>query len=268
MPIYIKNARAYPRSQYQIIGAPMQKIRTRDLNPKLLSNLVMRHMKNEDITQSDAAHRMNPPVDQSSISRIARGLRSEDELRRLADAIDLPEYVTDELYPAIEGRVDIPEDNDTVSANAVIVTRREVESGTRWRRSKNPVHDTIPLFSRAQAGECNRIVLGEYYGDRTSRMPYQTDDDAYAVRVSGDSMYPRFRDGDTVYVDPNASVSRGDDCIVQLKNEYGEPSYCIIKEFVSKSDGNIKLKQYTPEKTFEIPENEIFAMHFVVGSRR
>lgn len=42
------------------------------------------------------------------------------------------------------------------------------------------------------------------------------DDQAYAVRVRGDSMTPRIRPGDLIVLEPNMAASPGDDVLVKL----------------------------------------------------
>ena len=50
--------------------------------------------------------------------------------------------------------------------------------------------------------------------------PEVGDENAYALEITGDSMQPVYRDGDTVIVAPNAGVRRGDRVV--LKTREGE----------------------------------------------
>ena len=44
------------------------------------------------------------------------------------------------------------------------------------------------------------------------------DPHAYALEISGDSMEPVYRDGDTVIISPEANIRRGDRVVVKTKD--------------------------------------------------
>src|SRR3546814_17289167 len=48
---------------------------------------------------------------------------------------------------------------------------------------------------------------------------------SYALYITGESMEPRYRAGDLVYVDPSRAPSIGDDVIVQLVDEVNTGAY-------------------------------------------
>ncbi len=51
-----------------------------------------------------------------------------------------------------------------------------------------------------------------------SEFPIGPDDAVYALGVSGDSMLPLYRDGDTIIVAPGAAIRRGDRVVVRTKD--------------------------------------------------
>lgn len=93
--------------------------------------------------------------------------------------------------------------------------------------------------------------------------------DAYAVRVFGTSMEPRFKAGETVWLNPQEPYRAGDDVVVQLKpTEEGGIPESYIKEFRSVSSGRLRLLQHNPEdgesKELEFDAKRIFSIHKVV----
>jgi repressor LexA len=79
--------------------------------------------------------------------------------------------------------------------------------------------NAIPLINRVSAGYPKDFtdlsypakVADEYLG-----CPDVRDADAFATRVHGDSMMPKYRDGDIVIFSPAASPRNGDDCFVRF----------------------------------------------------
>lgn len=75
------------------------------------------------------------------------------------------------------------------------------------------VYRNIPLLGLAQAGADGFFDDAGYpVGGSWDEIPFPGvgDPHAYALEVSGDSMAPVFRDGDTIIVSPGASIRRGD----------------------------------------------------------
>jgi SOS-response transcriptional repressor LexA len=87
-----------------------------------------------------------------------------------------------------------------------------VENRERLRR--------IPVINKVSAGYPQEFTdLGYPVGiadEYISAPPELTDPNAFAVRVVGDSMEPKYHEGDTVIFSPAASVKSGDDCFVRF----------------------------------------------------
>lgn len=96
--------------------------------------------------------------------------------------------------------------------------------------------------------------------------------DAYAVYMHGESMDPAYRSGDTVYVDPSRPVVSGDDVLVQIRSEPGEPPLAYVKRFVERRSGKLHLRQYNPPSgqttEIEFPLDRVISVHKVVGTER
>jgi hypothetical protein len=83
---------------------------------------------------------------------------------------------------------------------------------------------------------------------------------AYALIVTGQSMWPRFRAGRRIAVSPAASVTTGDDVLVALSNGRG----ALVGELQSNA-GSIKLRQFNPLLEFDVAAAEVEAIHKIIG---
>jgi phage repressor protein C with HTH and peptisase S24 domain len=104
---------------------------------------------------------------------------------------------------------------------------------------------SMPLLGLAEAG------AGGYFDDAgfptgqgwdEIAFPQVTDEHAYALEISGDSMTPAYRDGDIIIVSPAAPVRRGDRVV--LKTRKGE---VMVKELKRQSAKQVELKSHNPE---------------------
>jgi phage repressor protein C with HTH and peptisase S24 domain len=103
----------------------------------------------------------------------------------------------------------------------------------------------VPLLGFAQAG------TGGYFDDggfpvRTGwdevAFPGVADENAYALKISGDSMLPAYRDGDLIIVSPAAPVRRNDRVVVRTRD--GE---VMVKELKRRTGKTVDLRSLNPE---------------------
>ena len=83
------------------------------------------------------------------------------------------------------------------------------------------VYRNIPLIGLAQAGGSGYFDDAGYpTGGSWDEIPFPGlgDPHAFALEISGDSMEPVFRDGDTVIVSPQANIRRSDRVVVKTKD--------------------------------------------------
>jgi phage repressor protein C with HTH and peptisase S24 domain len=90
--------------------------------------------------------------------------------------------------------------------------------------------------------------------------------DAYAVFVVGDSMDPRYRAGEIVYVHPGKPWRRGDFVVVQLNVGDKPEVYGYIKEFVSLTPSTLILRQLNPVEEIEFPRSQVRSIHKIIMS--
>lgn len=91
--------------------------------------------------------------------------------------------------------------------------------------------------------------------------------DLYVVIVAGHSMEPRHDSGVARLVDPRKVPSVGDDVVVQLRGatfDGEEIRHVLIKQLVRRKPGAIVLRQYNPDLTFEVPNEQVGAVHRVM----
>jgi len=97
----------------------------------------------------------------------------------------------------------------------------------------------IPVIGYAQAGDAGYFDDAGYpagAGWDELVFPGVSDPHAYALEVSGDSMEPVLRDGDTVIVSPEAQIRRGDRVVVRTRG--GE---VMVKQLARETATRIEL---------------------------
>jgi phage repressor protein C with HTH and peptisase S24 domain len=103
---------------------------------------------------------------------------------------------------------------------------------------------SVPLLGLAQAGS------GGYFDDSgfpagkgwdEAALPSTSDEHAYALEISGDSMKPAYRDGDIIVVSPGTPIRRGDRVVV--KTSGGE---VLIKELKRRTARTLELQSLNP----------------------
>jgi phage repressor protein C with HTH and peptisase S24 domain len=108
----------------------------------------------------------------------------------------------------------------------------------------------VPLLGFAEAGAGGYFDDGGFpagEGWDEIAFPAVTDDHAYALEVSGQSMEPAYRDGDVILVSPSAPIRRGDRVVVRTRG--GE---VMAKELKRKTAKSIELKSLNvqhPDRT-------------------
>ena len=140
-------------------------------------------------------------------------------------------------------------------AKALSATSVSVESFVSLIGESNGAAQAIPLIGFAEAGASGYFddagfPLGKGWDEIA--FPGVTDERAYALEISGDSMLPAYRDGDVIIVSPAAPVRRGDRIVV--KTASGE---IMVKELKRQTAKQIELKSLNanhPERTLTLED--------------
>jgi phage repressor protein C with HTH and peptisase S24 domain len=123
----------------------------------------------------------------------------------------------------------------------------------------------IPVYGSAVGGLDGEFVLnGSMLYEVMAPPSLSPVSGAYAVQVSGDSMEPRYFDGELVFVDPSRRVKRGDFVVAEVIMEEGGPRLAYIKRFVRHNAEELILEQYNPPKQLRFPHENVESVHFVV----
>lgn len=120
--------------------------------------------------------------------------------------------------------------------------------------------DQIPLIGFAQAGRAGYFDEDGYpAGDSWDQITAPASSPhTYALKVSGESMAPLYRDGDVIVVEPGASPRKGDRVVV--KTVGGE---VMAKELIRHGSGRVTLKSLNPAH-----DNREFALEDIVWMAR
>jgi SOS-response transcriptional repressor LexA len=128
--------------------------------------------------------------------------------------------------------------------------------------SVHPMPGSVPLFGWAAAADEDRFAMAEPNMLGTVPMhPHQINlRNAFAVRVHGDSMAPRYEQGEIVYVSPNQWPARDQDCVIETIDSHG-----YLKRFRGRKDEKLIVAQFNPAKEIEFLLKNIRAVHAVIG---
>ena len=114
----------------------------------------------------------------------------------------------------------------------------------------------VPVINKVAAGypaEFDDLGYPVGFADDYVRCPDIHDPNAFAVRVVGDSMEPKFGEGDIVVFSPSTDVQSGDDCFVR----FSMPHETTFKRVFFEAEGRIRLQ----------PRNTDYAPLIVDGQR-
>ena len=103
---------------------------------------------------------------------------------------------------------------------------------------------SVPLLGLAQAGSGGHFDESGFPTGRgwdEAALPQASDEHAYALEISGDSMKPVYRDGDVIVVSPGTPIRRGDRVV--LRTSDGE---VMIKELKRRTTRTLELASLNP----------------------
>ena len=141
-----------------------------------------------------------------------------------------------------------PAQLDTLLAEGQLNVEREDDSLAAGR--------LVPVINKVAAGYPKDFDDLDYpvgIADDYVRCPDLHDPNAFAVRVVGDSMEPKFREGDIVIFSPSAEIHNGDDCFVRFQ----EPHETTFKRAFFELNDKVRLQ----------PRNEQYSPMIIDGKR-
>lgn len=121
----------------------------------------------------------------------------------------------------------------------------------------------VPVVGYAQLGNEGFFEALDFpvgHGDGYLNI-HSDDPEAYGLKVTGDSMLPRIKNGEFVLIEPNKSFYSGDEVMVRTS-----AGRTMIKEFIYLRDGMYRLDSVNAEHPpIHIAESDVMEIHLVGG---
>jgi phage repressor protein C with HTH and peptisase S24 domain/transcriptional regulator with XRE-family HTH domain len=164
-----------------------------------------------------------------------------------------------------EGRVPSPESIDLDDAYLSGILHELAD-----KNSTNVEHiasGAVPVINRVSAGypkDFTDLSYPKGMADDYVGCPGVNDKDAFAARVHGDSMSPKYKEGDIVIFSPAAAARNGDDCFIRF--EHGGTTFKrVFYESSDKGEPVVRLQprneKYRPQI---IPSEQITGIYRAV----
>ncbi|WP_421387319.1 LexA family transcriptional regulator [Agrobacterium tumefaciens] len=201
-------------------------------------------------------------IERTFVRDLVDGKKSTVTLKKIPDLAKALQLDADAL---IRGEV-VPFD-DPDEALTPTATKPNASFPPRFQKFDGDGY--VPLLGQSIGGPNGRFILnGSEVGRLFVPPMLEGVEGAYAVRVYGTSMEPRFKAGETVWINPNEPVRAGDDVIVQVVTDEENQRESYIKEFRSQSSKVTRLWQHNPEEgeTNEVTfaSSTVFSVHKIV----
>lgn len=193
--------------------------------------------------------------DQAVISRIENSVQpiSEEQLARAAALLDATPEELLKPPPATIGEL-----RDRGPGN----TAPAIDAPPLAPRHEAP--RDVPLHGTAAGSERGSFEIGNTV-DYVRRPPGLAGaKNAYALQVVGDSMAPRYENGDLIYVHPDRVPRRGDDIVFTVRNGEHAEGESFVKRLVSRSSDKLVVEQYNPPQETAWEAKYVIRVHKVM----
>ena len=124
----------------------------------------------------------------------------------------------------------------------------------------------IAVLGAALGSEDNDFCLNGTVIDHVRRPPGLAGArNIFAIYVVGNSMYPRFEEGELIYIQAGRPPRPGDDIVVELLGADGATRQCFIKRLVRRTGSHIQLSQFNPPlDDIQLPIKQIREIYRIV----
>ncbi|QPC43507.1 helix-turn-helix transcriptional regulator [Kaustia mangrovi] len=239
---------------------------------------------NTPMTQS-AAHKLQELLTRSGLSRsklsLLAGYSTPSGAQRFLDPDQYHEPffrhdIAERFAKALAGRGSPPITKQEVMALAGVSGDAEEAAMAHEPNARiggpAPPYDrnAVPVYGRARGGDDGRYEFnGEVIGWEPRPAHLRGVPGVYAVYIDGESMYPRYKPGETVVAQPGKPVAKGDDVIIQLAPDSEDESpFGFVKEFVKYTPTKIILSQFNPPRQIEFERDKVISVHRIVHASR
>lgn len=154
-----------------------------------------------------------------------------------------------------------PVEDAWLEPSAAIPADQNAANTTRFLGPRN-----VPVYGTGSGGDGGDFRFNGQTIDHAPRPPgIENRRDVYVVYVIGDSVSPKYEDGDPIYVDPHRRPQPRDYVLVELKGAAeGEPGPAYVKRLVGRAGGKLKLEQHNPAGPVDFDENSVVRVHRVI----
>lgn len=123
----------------------------------------------------------------------------------------------------------------------------------------------IPVYGQAVAGLDGEFIMnGAVLFHAFAPPNVAAIERAYGVRVAGESMLPRYEEGEVVFVDPTRTPKRNDYVVVQIQAGDDPTPWAYVKRFVRHNNRELVLHQFNPDKDLVFEHERVVSVHVVV----
>lgn len=224
-----------------------------------LGSIIAQARKARKLTQAQVAAAFG-------ISRPAVGQWESGETSPGTDRLPaLAELLGIDLNAAMQGEfratVDKAAGATTPAPSARIAVDVPVSDTTGFKGPRN-----VPVYGTGSGGDGGDFRFNGQTIDHAPRPPgIENRRDVYVVYVIGDSVSPKYEDGDPIYVDPHRRPAPRDYVLVELKGTAeGEPGPAYVKRLVGRSGGKLRLEQHNPAGPLNFDESDVIRVHRVI----
>lgn len=122
----------------------------------------------------------------------------------------------------------------------------------------------IPVYGQAVGGIDGEFIMnGSILYEVLAPPQIAKISGAYGVQISGDSMYPRYEDGEIAFIDPTRRVKKGDYVVAQIQMDEHSPPHAFVKRFLRHNAEELVLSQFNPPKDLVFDHESVVSVHFI-----
>ncbi|MCJ2067807.1 helix-turn-helix domain-containing protein [Methylobacterium sp. J-030] len=228
--------------------------------PTPLGNVIKEARKARKITQGQIAAEFGITRNAVTIWETSDSGPQRDRLPRLADLLGI------DLAAAMRGEMVFVDGGNAAAAPKPQPNVRRASEGERVEPAKLKGPRDVPVLGTGVGGDEGDFRFNGQTIDYAPRPPgIEGKKDVFVVYIVGDSMAPRFEDGDPAYIDPHRRPKARDYVVVELKSEDdGEAGDAFVKRLVRRSGGKVVVEQHNPPKELVFDEADIARVHRVI----
>lgn len=118
----------------------------------------------------------------------------------------------------------------------------------------------IPVYGYAAGSDGDRIAYADnQIIDYLDPPPFwRGGEDLAYVRLTGESMWPRYFSGEIVPVRLHLPPGRGQDCLIEFNDDTA-----LVKTYQGQKDGRVFAEQYNEQKTLSFDASSVRALHTI-----